>query len=83
MRTPLAMCKKGHKMAGANLLWHTRYDKTTGAKSLVRECRACANERIRTKRRAKKRNRELEIEALAAAAKGTRDDQQIYTHLPV
>jgi hypothetical protein len=53
-------------MAGANLLWHTRY--SDGEKFMVRECRTCANERYRALRSAKRRNRELAEEALAASA---------------
>ena len=67
MRTPTAECRKGHKMAGANILWHTRYDKTTRAKTMVRECRACANARYRAKRKARKRNQELNQAAIEAA----------------
>lgn len=52
-------------MAGDNLLWHTRYDAT--GKFLVRECRTCANTRYRIKRNAEKRNRKLELEALAGS----------------
>jgi hypothetical protein len=55
-------------MAGANLLWHTRYDAETGEQFLVRECRECSNKRYRNKRSAVKRNQELELEARAAAA---------------
>lgn len=51
-------------MAGENLLWHTRYDKKTGAKTMVRECRTCANERYRNNRIAVLRN--IELQALAA-----------------
>jgi hypothetical protein len=64
-RTPSAVCRNGHKMSGANILWHTRYDKTTGEKRMIRECRACANQRYRLNRKARKRNAELE--QLAAA----------------
>lgn len=82
MRTPLAVCRHGHKMSGDNLLWHTRYDKVTGAKSLVRECRACSNARYRTKRQARKRNAELEKEAMAAAfIQGTTNG--LYSSLPL
>jgi hypothetical protein len=49
MRTPSLFCRNGHQMAGANLLWHTRYN--DGEKSMVRECRICANARYRKKRR--------------------------------
>jgi len=66
MRTPSQFCRHGHEMAGTNLLWHTRYD-STGEKSLVRECRSCANSRYRSKRSAARRNRELDRQALAAA----------------
>lgn len=66
MRVLVEFCRSGlHKMTGSNLLWHTRYDKT-GAKTLKRECRACANARYRAKRGAAKRNHELELEALAS-----------------
>jgi hypothetical protein len=53
-------------MAGANLLWHTRYD-LAGKQFLVRECRTCANERYRNRRNAKRRNQELDQQAAAAA----------------
>lgn len=66
-RTPSEFCRNGHRMAGENLLWHTRYD-ATGKKFLVRECRTCANKRYRTKRSAIRRNRELDRQAVAAAS---------------
>jgi hypothetical protein len=59
-------CRNGHRMAGSNLLWHTRYD-ATGKRFLVRECRTCANKRYQAKRSAARRNQQLEKEALAAA----------------
>jgi hypothetical protein len=58
VRPPSKVCHKGHKMAGKNLLWHKRYDKS-GKQYMARECRACANDRYRANREAKKRNREL------------------------
>jgi hypothetical protein len=64
MRTTSEFCRNGHRMAGANLLWHTRYD-ATGKQFLVRECRTCANKRYRDKRSAARRNKELDKEALA------------------
>jgi hypothetical protein len=67
MRASLKMCRNGHKLAGDNLLWHTRYT-STREKFLVRECRRCANDRYRAKRNAAKRNRALAEEALASAA---------------
>jgi len=68
MRVLSPVCRNGHKMAGANLLWHTRYDEA-GNKTMVRECRACANRRYRNKRRAERRNRRLEKEAIEAMKK--------------
>ncbi len=49
----------GHKMAGKNLLWHKRYDKS-GKQYMARECRACSNQRYRINRKVKKKNRELD-----------------------
>jgi len=66
-RTPSVSCRNGHRMTGTNLLWHTRYD-ATGKRFMVRECRACANNRYRSKRLAERRNLKLEREALAAVA---------------
>lgn len=40
-------------MKDPNLIWHTRGDKR------IRECRACANMRYRSNRKAKKRNKAL------------------------
>jgi len=64
MRVLSAVCRNGHKMAGKNLLWHSRYK--DGVKLMVRECRTCANERCRANRKARKRNRELDQLARAS-----------------
>jgi hypothetical protein len=63
MRVISDICRNGHPLAGANLLWHTRYDEV-GDKFMVRECRTCANARYRAKRHATRRNRQLAEEAL-------------------
>lgn len=68
MRTLSAVCRKGHKMVEENLIWHTRYK--DGQKHMVRECRTCANARYRingrARRKAKKRNQELDAMAKAS-----------------
>ncbi len=46
-------CRNGHPMKDPNLIWHKRGEKQ------IRECRACANLRYRSNRKAKKRNKAL------------------------
>ena len=67
MRVLSEFCRNHHRMAGANLLWHTRYD-ATGKRFMVRECRTCANNRYKANRDAARRNRELDQAALSAAS---------------
>lgn len=53
-RKPQQNCQNNHPMEGDNIIWRVR-----GGKK-VRECRTCANARMRAARRAKKRNAIIE-----------------------
>ncbi len=52
-RKPQNTCRNHHPMEDPNIIYHTRGDKR------VRECRECANARVRAARKAKKRNEVL------------------------
>lgn len=58
-RKPQEYCRNHHRMEDGNLIYHVRNGKR------VRECRTCANARVRASRKAKKRNALIEQEIVS------------------
>ena len=52
-RKPSILCKMGHRKTGRNLILRVRDGKT------IKECRTCANDALRARREARKRNAKL------------------------